>query len=104
MQFDLMDQRQNPEKDSDTGTQMNFALIAVDCYSRFVFCVPLSHNKSQNIQAALQVIFDTGYKPTMALGDKAGEHISASTRAFFKKNQIHFYTTSSKTKAPQAER
>ena len=67
MQFDLMDQRQHPEKDPETGKSMNFGLIAVDSYSRFVFCVPLSHNTSQNIQNALQTIFNTGYKPEKAL-------------------------------------
>ena len=40
----------------------------------------------------------------MFQADKAGEHITASTRDYFKRKDIHFYTTSSKTKAPQAER
>ena len=99
-----MDQRKKPEKAPESKEIMKFAMVAVDSYSRFVFCVPLTQNKSQNIQDAMRVIFDTGYIPQSALGDKAGEHISASTRAFFKSNNVHFYTTSSKTKAPQAER
>lgn len=67
MQFDLMDMQKQPEKDPKSGLVMKHALLAVDCFSRFVFSVPLPENKAKNIQDAMQTIFNTGYKPEMAL-------------------------------------
>ena len=67
MQFDLMVQKANPEKDPETGKVMVFALIAQDSYSRFTFAIPLPANKAKNIQDAMDVIFATGYTPETVL-------------------------------------
>lgn len=101
VQFDLADFQQTKEKIQ--GKTMNWLLVAVDSYSRYVFTVPLTDRKSKNIIEAMKTIFATGYKPEQALADPAGEHVSRETKKFFKDSGVHLYHTTSKIHAPQVK-
>ncbi len=103
-QFDLasfVNDKEVGEKSDDTYNQL---FVGIDSFSRFAFSIPLSGRKSGNIIAALKTVFSTGYHPRAILADPAGEHVSASTKKYLKSLGIHYYFTTSKAKAPQAER
>lgn len=101
-QFDLMSFVN--EKEIWEEESYEYALIGLDTFSRYAFMVVLPDKTSEVVIQALQIIFDSNdYHPTTTLADPAGEHVSAKTRSFFEKRDIHLYYTNSKLHAPNCE-
>ena len=92
-------------KESHTSNAKEPILIGVDVFSRFIFCAVLSGVTGTAISDGLSMIFKAfKYVPKTAFADAAGPHKSQPFRAFFKKRNIHFYTTNSSLHAPHCER
>ena len=84
-----------------------YSLTAIDCYSRYGFCIPLK-DKSQNaVINAFTKIFseDNIFPPKKLATDQGTEFTGMETQKFFKQHFInHFTLTNPEVKAGMVER
>lgn len=84
---------------------VQFLLVLIDIFSRFLIVKPLTNKKSVTVANALKSIFQhNSRKPKVIRFDQGGE-FKAEVKKYLKKEDIHvFYTLNKQTKANYAER
>lgn len=96
---DLIDMSINSK--DNKGVQ--FILLVVDIFSRYLFLQPLKSKKASDVIEAFKLIFKKR-KPYYLRTDKGSEFTSNLSKAFFKDNDIVHFVTHNVTKSCYAER
>ncbi|XP_031554465.1 uncharacterized protein LOC116291433 [Actinia tenebrosa] len=81
-----------------------YILVAIDVLSKFAWREPLKAKTGECIVQGFEKIFKKGRKPEKLQTDHGKEFLNKRFQNFLAKNDIHFFTTASDTKAAIAER
>lgn len=82
-----------------------YILIVIDCYSKFVWAIPLKNKSGITVtRAFLAVLKDSGYSPKNLQTDQGTEYFNKEFTQVMKKYNINHYHTFSTKKAAMAER
>ena len=99
-QADLCDMR-DLAKDNDG---YKYLLTVIDVLSKYAWVEPLKDKSAATVRQAFEHVFSER-KPDHLQTDKGKEFISATTRQFFKRHDVNFFTTQNPdVKAAVAER
>ncbi|OOZ42596.1 hypothetical protein BOW37_12815 [Solemya velum gill symbiont] len=89
-------------KDNDG---INFVLMAIDIFSRILWCRPTKEKTGTEVAKALRSIFEEGRQPKYTLRtDKLREFVNNEVRKLLRKRGIEHIVSHNKTKANYAER
>ena len=83
---------------------IQFWLIVIDVFSRYVWVQPLADKTHQSVIKGLKTILKDGRKPQALRSDKGSEFANRWVKQFLKKENIYYYNTQNQTKASYAER
>ena len=82
-----------------------YCFVCIDCYSRYVFVIPIVNKLPNTIILAFQEIFDsTERKPEVVQSDKGGEFINRKVQNFLKSKNVKFVVATGEHKAAMVER
>lgn len=82
-----------------------YMLVAVDAFSRFIYAQPMKTKSAESFIAAFKRILTSATsQPISIRADSGGEWVNNKVKAFFKKQNIHFYVSRNETKAAIVER
>ena len=99
--IDLMDMTSLSAKNDG----VKHVLVAIDVFSRYVWCVPLKAKTSAQVKRAFQTIFREPRRPKSIRTDKGRELNNREIKTFLKTKNIHqFASQNTETKANYAER
>lgn len=95
-----------PKEYAKHNDDVKYVLVVIDCFSKFVFVVPLARKTTDAIIIGFKDIFKkTIRRPERLQTDKGGEYDSRKFRKFMKDNDITYNTTNNPdTKCSIAER
>lgn len=87
----------------------NYCLIAIDCYSRYVFALPVRQKTSTEMRRVMSQIFDQGkarfgHVCSRLVTDQGREFYNKETGALYKSLNINHFSPKSEMKAAMAER
>jgi hypothetical protein len=85
---------------------IQYLLVAIDVFSRFVWVVPLKNKTGPLVKAAFSKIFRQGRKPRRIRTDRGSEFTNHIIREFFESEKVNvtLYYTSNEKQANFAER
>ena len=83
---------------------IQFWLVAIDVFSRYLWIRPLLDKKHDNVVNALKDIFKQGRIPQSIRSDRGSEFVNRWVESLMKDRNIYYYTTQNQTKANYAER
>ena len=87
------------------NNDVHFLLVVIDVFSRYLWVEPLQNKRHETVLQAFTNIFDkTDRRPKLLRSDKGKEFTNRWVKQFFRKHDIHAYTTKNETKANYAER
>ena len=78
-------------------------LTCIDVFSICAWVVPLRNKTGESLVNGFQSILDLGRSPEKLQTDKGTEFLNRNFQSFLKENNIHFFTTNSKSKASMVE-
>lgn len=86
-----------------------YLLLAVDCYSRYFFAIPVRRKSAGDMLAAIKLLFEKlderyGHLCTRFVTDQGKEFYNKECSALFKQNRIEHFSPRSEIKAAMAER
>lgn len=82
-----------------------YILVAIDCFSKYVWCRPVKNKTGTQVTLAMKSIFqESGYTPRNLQSDNGTEFYNKIFGALMKKHNINHYSTYSTTKAAIVER
>ena len=101
-QADLADM----QKVSRQNNGFHYILVVIDCFSKYVWCVPVKKKDSTNMVIAFTKLFKESYPriPKRLQTDKGKEFLNKPLQDLFKKFKINHFVTQNETKASMAER
>ena len=97
---DLMDMRQL----SDFNKGINYVLVHIDDFSRYVRTVPLRSKHGKEVAKAFRKIFNEGGRTDKLRTDQGSEFTNKVVQKLFKDEKVHHFVTQNETKASLAER
>ena len=97
---DLMDMRQL----SDFNKGINYVLVHIDDFSRYVRTVPLKSKHGKEVAKAFRKIFNEGGRTDKLRTDQGSEFTNKVVQKLFKDEKVHHFVTQNETKASLAER
>lgn len=72
----------------------NYILTVIDIFSKFAWAVPLKDKSAQTIKDAFsKIVKESGRVPDSLMTDKGKEFVNLKMKAFYKDNNINFYTS-----------
>ncbi|GFX72116.1 putative uncharacterized transposon-derived protein F54H12.3 [Trichonephila clavipes] len=80
-----------------------YLLTCIDVFSKYAWAIPLRDKKSKSILKGFEKIFRER-KPLSLQTDKGTEFKNKAVQTYFKKMNVHFFTTNNETKASIVER
>ena len=98
--MDLMDMTQLA-KEND-GVQ--YVLLAVDIFSRFVKVQPLKTKQGKEVVEALKIMFKDGRIPAKCRTDKGSEFVNRWVKSYLNEMKVNHFVTHNEVKASYAER
>lgn len=84
--------------------KINFLLIVIDVFSRYLYVEPLLNKKATTVLKALKSIFSKGTIPRTIRSDKGGELNNRFVKQLLKSKNIYYFTTQNEMKANYAGR
>lgn len=81
-----------------------YALIVIDCFSKFVWSSPLKSKSADDVTNAMSNILQGDRKPNLLQTDKGKEFYNAKFQSLMKRFNIKHYSTFSSKKAAIVER
>lgn len=98
---DLMDMN-SLHKHND---QVKYVLVAIDVFSRFVWCEPVQSKRGEDVAVAFQHILEEPRQPNTVRTDRGMEFRSREVNKYLQRHDIHhIYALNTETKANYAER
>lgn len=89
-EMDLIDM----QKFSRNNNGNRFILAVIDCFSKFVWCVPIKRKTPDEIVKAFDHIFSkTSRRPVKIQSDKGREFVNKNVKSYFACKDISFFTT-----------
>ena len=83
----------------------NYILICIDIFSRYVWARPLKTKTGREVSEEMSsILLDGNRKPNALRSDRGSEYLNETMKRFFKRNNIHHYTTHNQLQANYAER
>ena len=89
---------------SKQNNGVEYILLAIDIFSRYVFVQPLQSKNNSEVIKAFKNILKEGRKPKLIHSDKGSEFTGSTVEKFFKQSGIHHFVTQNEAKANYAER
>ena len=83
---------------------MRYLLTVIDVFSKYAWVRPLPNKTGKEVQKGFASIFKEGRKPASIQTDDGKEFYNAVVSEFFKRNNVHRFSTLGDTKANVAER
>ena len=83
---------------------VNFLLICIDAFSRFLWVVPIKNKTNKMVMLGLKLIFDKGRKPDKLRSDRGLEFTGVQTQRYLKSVGVQHFVSTSDSKACFAER
>ena len=81
-----------------------FLLTVIDVFSKRVWAIPVLNKSAQHITDAFEKVLSWSGICRMLQTDNGSEFINSTFQEMLKRNNIHFYTSNSDTKASICER
>lgn len=100
MQCDLVDM----SKFSKHNGGNKYLLTAIDVFSKLAYAIPLRDKKADTLVVALEKLLELSGPVSKIQTDKGGEFYNKRVKDFFKKHNIHHYSSYSENKAAVVER
>ena len=101
LKTDLIYMQKYPQQNSG----FNYILVVIDCFSKFLWCLPIKKKTATLTADGLKTIFSKMKFPIQTLiFDEGLEFVNSSVRNLLKERGIHSYHIFSNTKAGAAER
>ena len=101
IQSDLIDM----QKFSTKNSGYNYILVVIDCFSKFLWCVPLRKKTAKENEIGLRTILNQMKYPVQTMiFDQGLEYVNIIVQNLLRKRGIHSYHIHTKTKASSAER
>ena len=101
IQSDLIDM----QKYSTKNNGFNFILVVIDCFSKFLWCVPMKNKSAKETSLGLRSIFSKMKYPVQTIiFDQGLEYVNIMVNNLLKERGIHSYHIMTKNKASSAER
>lgn len=89
-EMDLIDM----QKFSKNNKGYRYIMAVIDCFSRFVWCVPIKRKIPSEIKRAFDVIFSiTTRRPIKCQSDKGKEFDNRTMKNYFTEHEIEYRTT-----------
>ena len=89
-QMDLIDMQEYKRQNDGYA----FILIVIDCFTRFIWHVPLKDKRATTIKASLEELYTAEAPlPLRVQTDRGKEFIAALVKEWFEQHGIHFFTT-----------
>ena len=101
VQSDLIDMQKYSQKNSG----FNYILVVIDCFSKFLWCVPLKNKTAKETGTGLRSILNSMQFPVQTMiFDQGLEYVNFIVQNLLKERGIYSYHILTKTKASSAER
>jgi hypothetical protein len=81
-----------------------FILIVIDCFSKFLWTVPLKDKSGETVSRGMEKVFSSGRIPKNLQTDHGKEFYNKHFDKLMKKHGVNHYSTYSTVKASMAER
>ena len=93
------------QKYSTKNSGFNFILVVIDCFSKFLWCVPIKNKNAKKTSLGLRTIFSQMKYPVQTIiFDQGLEYVNIMVNNLLKERGIHSYPIMTKNKASSAER
>ena len=94
------------QKVSRHNSGFNYILVTIDCFSKYVWCIPVKKKDTTNMIAGFTKLFEQAYPriPKRLQTDKGKEFLNKPLQNIFKKYKVNHFVTQNETKASMAER
>ena len=89
---------------SEANDGVTFLLVSIDTLSRKLYVQPLKSKRGQDVAVAFEKLWGNDPIPKLIRSDSGKEFLNSKVQHFFKRNNIHHFTTSNEVKAHLAER
>ncbi len=83
---------------------VRFLLVAIDAFSRKLYVQPLQSKQSIDVVKAMKVLWELDPMPKLIRSDSGKEFLNARVSSFFKRHNIHSFTSSNDVKCHLVER
>ena len=101
VQSDLIDMQQF----SRVNSGFNYILVVIDCFSKFLWCIPLRTKTAKDTGSGLRSIFNSMKFPVQTIiFDQGLEYVNSVVQNLLKERGVYSYHILTKTKASSAER